>query len=256
MLGHRGAAGSAPENTLAAFGRGLEDGAHIIETDAHATRDGVPVLMHDARVDRTTDGSGALAELDWREIQKLDAGHRFSSENGAEWPYRGRGVRVPSLREAFETYPDARFNIEIKAPGRAFIRDIVELVVSLGREDRTLLVAGEDTVQAELRSVLTETRARPALGASLADILDVVGAAIEGRSPTTDSMALQIPSAFSGRPLVTRELVEHAHAHDIAVHVWTINEPEEMRALLDLGVDGLVTDWPGRMTKLIAEDRG
>ena len=252
VLGHRGAAGSAPENTLVALGRGLADGAHIIETDAHATRDGVPVLMHDPHVDRTTDGTGALADLDWADVQKLDAGYRFQpTEAGTQWPCRGRGIGVPSLREAFEAYPDARFNIELKAPGRDFVRAVVDLVVELGREDRTLLVAGEDAVQAELRRALAESGARPALGAGLADILEVIASAIEGREPTTDSMALQIPRSFAGRPLVTPELVAHAHAHGIVVHVWTINDPDEMRELLDLGVDGLVTDWPGRMAALL-----
>jgi len=255
ILGHRGAAGVAPENTLLAFARGLEDGAHIIESDVHVTRDGVPVLMHDPRVDRTTDGSGLLSDLDLVAVKKLDAGYRFAPEDAPSHPFRGRGIRVPTLREAFEAHPDVRFNLEIKAPGRALIRSIVELVVELGREDRTLLVAGEDAIQRDVRAVLAETGARPALGASLADILDVVGAATAGRAPTTDSMALQIPAEFAGKPLVTRELVEHCHAHGLLVHVWTINEPDEMRGLLGLGVDGIVTDRPDRMAELIARDR-
>ena len=258
ILGHRGAAGPTPENTLIAFQRGLDDGAHAIETDAHSTRDGIPVLMHDAHVDRTTDGQGALADLDWDQIQALDAGfaHSDPTTNPSARPFRAQGIQVPSVREAFEAFPEARFNIELKAQDPAFIRNMVQLVLDFDRENRTLLVAGEDATQAELRRVLAETGARPALGASLADILDVVGAAVESRRPKTDSMALQIPPTFGGQPLVTPELIEHAHQHEIAVHVWTINEPDEMQTLLDLGVDGLVTDWPGRMRQLIAEDRG
>jgi glycerophosphoryl diester phosphodiesterase len=252
ILGHRGAAGVAPENTLVSFERGLAAGAHVIETDAHGTRDGVPVLMHDDRVDRTTDGTGALADLDWADVRKLDAGHRFAPAEGGAPGYRGQAIRVPSLSEAFEAFPAARFNIEIKAPGRGLIERIVDLVRTHDREDRTLLVAGEDAIQAELRSVLAATGARPALGASVSDILEVVRAAVEGRAPTTDSMALQVPRAFGGSPLVTPELVAHCHAHDIAVHVWTINDVDEMRELLDLGVDGLVTDLPGRMARLLA----
>jgi glycerophosphoryl diester phosphodiesterase len=256
ILGHRGAAGVAPENTLAAFARGLADGAQIVESDVHVSRDGVPMLIHDPQVDRTTDGRGLLASLDVAVVQKLDAGYRFTSEDGAAFPFRGQGLRVPTLRETFAAHPDVRFNLEIKAPGRELIRRIVDLVVEFDREDRTLLVAGEDAIQRDLRAVLAETGARPALGASLSDILDVVRAATEGRAPTTDSMALQIPADFAGKPLVTRELVEHCHAHALHVHVWTINEPAEMRRLLDLGVDGLVTDRPDRMADLIDRDRG
>ena len=251
ILGHRGAAGSAPENTLASFARGLADGAQVLETDVHATRDGVPVLLHDERVDRTTDGSGAIAALDFAALQRLDAGYRFSPGDGGDFPFRGRGLRVPSLQEAFAAFPDARFNLEIKSGGRALLRRVVGLVTELRREDRTLLVAGDDALQAELRAVLAETGARPALGASVADVLDVVGSAVAGRAPNTDSMALQIPREFAGRPLVTRELVEHCHRHGLAVHVWTIDEPDEMRELLALGVDGLVTDYPGRLAALL-----
>lgn len=252
ILGHRGAAGVAPENTLVSFARGLEAGAHVIETDAHGTRDGIPVLMHDDRVDRTTDGTGALADLDWADVRRLDAAHRFTPAEGDAPLRRGQGIRVPSLAEAFEAFPDARFNIEIKAPGRALIERIVDLVRDHGREDRTLLVAGEDPIQAELRAVLAATGARPALGASVSDILEVVRAAVDQRPPATDSMALQVPRSFGGSPLVTPELVAHCHAHGIAVHVWTINDADEMGELLDLGVDGLVTDLPGRMAQLLA----
>ena len=178
ILGHRGAAGLAPENTLVSFARGLAVGAQIIESDVHVTRDGVPVLIHDPQVDRTTDGHGALCDLDLAALHELDAGHRFTSPEGA-FPFRGQRLRVPTLREAFESHPDVRFNLEIKAPGRELIRRIVDLVVELDREDRTLLVAGEDAIQRDLRAVLKETGARPALGASLSDILDVVRAATD-----------------------------------------------------------------------------
>jgi glycerophosphoryl diester phosphodiesterase len=85
------------------------------------------------------------------------------------------------------------------------------------------------------------------------DVLAFLRSALEGKPPAPGPMALQVPREFAGRPLVTPELVGHAHAHGIAVHVWTINEPEEMRALLDLGVDGLITDFPGRLAALLAE---
>ncbi|MCH2186823.1 glycerophosphodiester phosphodiesterase [Myxococcota bacterium] len=252
ILGHRGAAGPAPENTLVAFHRGLQEGAHAIETDAHVTRDGIPVLIHDASVDRTTNGSGPVAALDFEALQSLDAGFHYSmtSARASEHAYRGRGLQIPSLQEAFETLPEARFNIELKAHDEAFIQRVVELILEFERESRTLLVAGEDKTQALLRQTLARTGARPALGASLADVLDVVKSAVDDQAPVTDSMALQIPRSFAGQPLITPSLVQHAHRHGIAVHVWTINDPDEMKTLLELGVDGLVTDWPGRMAEL------
>ncbi len=253
ILGHRGAGGLAPENTLDSFERALAEGADIIESDVHATRDGIPVLIHDPTVDRTTDGRGPVSELDWKELRALDAGHHFEAEG--EHPFRGRRIRVPSLEEALARFPKARFNLEIKDPRQVAAERVVSLVRSAGREDTTLLTAGEDPIMVGLRRVLAETGARPALGASLADILAVIRAAQSGVPPDTDSMALQIPAEFGGNPLVTSELLAHAAAHGIAVHVWTINEPSEMGALLDLGVDGLVTDYPDRMRRLL-EERG
>jgi len=158
---------------------------------------------------------------------------------------------VPSLAEAFERFPDARFNLEIKAPGLELASRVLELVREFGRAERTLLTAGEDEDMTTLRAALATGIAAPAVGASLADILEVVQSALDDRPPETDSMAIQIPDSFGGKPLVTDVLVRHAHAHDITVHVWTINEPAEMQQLLDLGVDGLVTDHPGRMVELV-----
>jgi glycerophosphoryl diester phosphodiesterase len=251
VLGHRGSAGSAPENTLASFALALEQGADILESDVHVTADGVPVLIHDPSVDRTTEGEGLVCEVSFDALQTLDAGFRFGDEEGGGFPERHRGHRVPSLEQAFERFPDARFNLEIKAPGVALAAAVLELIGRFGRADRTLVTAGEDPDMASLREALEASDVAPALGASRADILAVVQAAIESRAPATDSMAIQIPDAFAGKPLVTDELVRHAHAHGIAVHVWTINEPSEMQRLLDLGVDGLVTDHPGRMAELV-----
>ena len=245
VLGHRGAAGTAPENTLASFERALEVGAHILESDVHLTRDGVPVLLHDPEVDRTTEGSGRVGDLTWAEVSALDAAHGFA-------PERGRGHRIPSVEQAFERFPDARFNLELKAPGMALPEAVLDLVERFDRSATTLLTAGEDADMACLREALAASKAEPAVGASLADILDVVQAALEGRPPKTDSMAIQIPDTFAGQPLVTAELVAHAHAHGVAVHVWTINDPAQMQALLDLGVDGLVTDHPERMVEVLA----
>lgn len=252
ILGHRGAGGVAPENTLVAFERGLADGAHIIESDIHHTRDGVPVLIHDADVDRTTDGHGPVASLTLAELEQLDAGHWFTEGDSNEFPCRALGLRVPTLHEAFESLPAARFNLELKAKSPEMVAQVVSLLKKHDREDRTLLTAGDDAIQSMLREELRRTGVRPALGASLADILAVIRASLSGEKPQTDSMALQIPTEFAGNPLVTPELVKYCHDHGIEVHVWTINEPDEIQRLLRLGVDGIVTDYPGRMAKLLA----
>lgn len=253
VIGHRGSAGTRPENTLLSFEVALAEGAQILESDIHVTRDGVPVLLHDPGLERTTEGRGRAAERDWAELRRLDAGHRFEDDRGAH-PFRGHELRIPSLEEAFERFPDARFNLEIKCGDPAGIRATLDLVERYARADRTLLAAGEDPIMEALRAALTERAVRPAVGASRGDILAAIASALGGDPMPPGVMALQIPATFGGRPLATRELVEHAHDHDVQVHVWTINELPEIEALLEVGVDGIVTDFPGRMARWLGRD--
>lgn len=252
VIGHRGAAGEAPENTLLSFERALALGAGILESDVHLTRDGVPVLLHDDRVERTTEGRGPVGELTLAELRRLDAGHRFSPDGGHSFPFRGLGLRVPTLAEAFRAFPGARFNLELKDGGAALAETVVALVREARREATTLLTAGEDAMMQALRAELARSGVEPAVGASTGDVLRFVRAAMQGLVPPPEPLALQIPAEFAGRPLVNRELLAYAHAHDVQVHVWTVNEPGEMKALLELGVDGLVTDFPGRLVALLA----
>lgn len=251
VIGHRGASGELPENTMAAFERAVAQGAVILETDVHVSRDGALVLFHDDGLERTTDGAGRLAERDLAELQRLDAGFRFSPAGGG-FPERGRGHRIPLLEEALRAFPAIRFNIEIKERIPALIAGTVDLVRRLGREDSVLLAAASDDTMRDLRAHLEKTGVRTAIGASAGDVVACVRAALDGRPPPAGPMALQVPPGFGGRPLVTRELVTHAHAHDLVVHVWTINEPAEMERLLDLGVDGVMSDFPGRLAEVVA----
>jgi glycerophosphoryl diester phosphodiesterase len=251
VIGHRGAAGERPENTLASFARGLEAGAAILESDLHLTRDGVVVMAHDETVERMTDGSGPLREYSFAELSKLDAGHRFSPDGGRTFPFQGKGVHIPSLEEAFKTFPGARFNLELKVDDPTLVEATVALVGREGRAEITLLTAEDDALMARLRAHLRATGVNAAVGAAAGDVLRFVRAALDGGRPPPGPQALQIPASFAGRPLVTRELVAHAHAYDVQVHVWTINDLQEMEALLALGVDGLVTDFPGRMRDLL-----
>ncbi len=256
VIGHRGCAGEMPENTLASFDAGLAAGAAILESDVHLTRDAVPVLIHDDAVDRISDGSGQVASLTLAELQRLDAGHRFSPDGGASHPFRGRGLRIPTLCEALEAFPGARFNLELKEDLPDIVERTIDVVTEAKREALTLLTAAEDELMLRLRGALERRAPVIAQGACAADVLDFVRSAQDGSAPRAGPAALQIPAEFGGSPLVTRKLIEHAHAHGVQVHVWTINEPAEMTRLLDLGVDGIVTDHPARLVRLIEARQG
>jgi glycerophosphoryl diester phosphodiesterase len=255
-IGHRGCAGEAPENTLCSFELALAQGAAILESDVHLTRDGVPVLIHDPVIDRVTNGSGAVANYTLAEVQRFDAGYRFSPDGGQTHPYRGRGLSIPGLDEVFDAFPDARFNLELKDALPQIVDATVERVAKHRREALTLLTAGDDEIMREIRARLERHAVPIAQGASEGDVLAFIRSAIRGERAHSGSMALQIPAEFAGQPLATPELVEHAHAQRIQVHVWTINEPSEMTRLLDLGVDGIITDYPGRLVSLLSERRG
>ncbi len=255
-IGHRGAGGERPENTLASFERALAVGAQILETDVRRTRDGEVVVLHDAEVSRTTDGAGLASELTLAELQRLDAGHRFTLDDGRSFPWRGCGIRIPTLAEAFAAFPSARFNIELKANDELLVARTLALVAATGREATTLLAAAEDDTMSALRAALARSNLRPALGASVGDVLGFIRAALAGAAPPPEPMALQIPTTFAGQPLVTRELVAFAHQHDVQVHVWTVNDPAEMRRLLALGVDGIVSDFPSRVRDCVGRGDG
>jgi glycerophosphoryl diester phosphodiesterase len=250
-IGHRGCAGEVPENTIASFERGRADGAVVIETDVHMTRDGVPVLSHDPDVARVSDGSGAVRDLDWSALRRLDAGYHFTAPDGST-PFRGRGLRIPSLADALAALPAMRFNLELKEDRPEIAERVLGVIRDAGREELTLVTSGEDVLMQKLRAAVRRSGSCVALGASTGDVARFVRALRDGAEPPVEAMALQIPSSFAGAPLVTAELLEAAHARGIHVHVWTINEPDEIAALLALGVDGVISDYPARVVRAAA----
>lgn len=258
ILGHRGAAGSAPENTLPSFERCLVVGAHAVESDVQVTADGVPVLLHDADLSRVSGRAVAVSSLRLDELEAIDAAHHFTiDDRGATEPprrdaFRGRGYRVPTLAAAFDALPDARFNLEIKTAENDVVARVLEGVAERDRADRTLLTAGDDAIMQQLREEIAKRGVEVATSASLSEVVSVVRSAVQGAAPPSEIQALQIPAAFGDAELVTPELVSHAHHHGIVIHVWTVNDPREMERLLDLGADGIVTDFPERATRLVA----
>lgn len=222
----------------------------MVELDVHATRDGRVVVIHDATVDRTTDGSGRVDELDLAEVKALDAGHAFVDPDG-EATFRGRGVRIPLLDDVLEALPRTRLNVEIKAAAAA--AGTVRAIRAHGAETRVLVAAG---VEADRRAAGGYRGPRGASGEQLrrfwlAHRIPVVGALY---TPRAD--ALQVPPRWEGREVVTTLFVEAAHRRNLPVHVWTVDDPAEMRRLLDLGVDGIQSDRPDLLARVLTEEAG
>jgi len=256
VFGHRGASGERPENTLAAFEHALAEGADVLETDVHLSHDGEIMVFHDADLDRTTNASGPLARHGLASLRRLDAGYRFSPDHGRSFPYRDQGVRIPTLREVFEALPGARFNVELKCSEPRLVEGVLRLVAEFERAHLTLLAAEAEETMCAVHACRERLGIDTALGASVADVLGFVQAALGAGSPPAAPMALQIPASFAGRPLATPELIAFAHQHRVQVHVWTINDPREMQRLLSLGVDGLMSDFPGRLRQVVGQRSG
>ena len=190
-IGHRGCAGERPENTLASFARGWEDGAPILESDVHLTRDGVPVLIHDDDVSRVSEGSGFVRDFDLAALQQLDAGYRFAAADGSH-PFRGTGLRVPTLEEALAAQPEARFNLELKEERTGIVEETLAVLRSAKREATTLLTAEKDPLMQHIRKEAEVRGSEVALGACVGDVAGFAMAARDGTAPPDGPMALQI----------------------------------------------------------------
>ena len=241
VYAHRGGADLAPENTLAAFETGLAAGADGIELDVRLSSDGVAVVMHDPTLERTTDGSGPVEARTAAELAALDAGYRFE-RNGA-FPFRGRGVGVPSLRDALDRHRDTSFIIELKSSDPRLARAVVDDIHAAG-------AIGRVTVGSFQKGALEAVRALdPAIrtGADTDDVRD--GADGLRARPVFD--AFQVPEVSAGLRVVTPEFIARAHGAGVSVLVWTVNQADDMRRLLDWGVDGLITDRPDLAVPLV-----
>lgn len=249
LIAHRGGSALAPENTLLAFERALAWwGADVLELDVQPTSDGEIVVFHDATLDRTTDGTGPVAAQSLAAIRQLDAGFRFTSD-GVDFPFRDRGIRVSTLTEVLEAFPGVRVNIEIK-DGRAQER-VWESIRETAAMDRVLIAAGSTRNRARLVGYPVPVSAgREEIAPFLAQLRLPV------RPYTPDVDALQVPDVWQGRQVLSAKLVEAAHARNIPVHVWTVDAPALMRRYLDWGVDGIVTDRPDLLGRILHERIG
>jgi glycerophosphoryl diester phosphodiesterase len=248
LFAHRGASGVAPENTMVAFRAGIAAGATYLELDVHATRDGRIVVLHDATLDRTTDASGAVKDRDWDVVAQVDAGARFVDSAGAA-PYARQSVRVPLLEEVLSEFPYVPLNVEVKQSTPPIVADVVGLVNRFRAADRVLLAAESQEIMDDIRRIY----AGPT-GSSADEVLEFYRRSLaddmDGYRPP--GAALQVPPRHEGVEVVTAQFVADAHRSGVEVHVWTINEPDEMRRLLGLGVDGIMSDFPALAAEVMA----
>lgn len=243
VIAHQGGNHLRPDNTMVAFRNAVELGVDALEMDVHGTADGELVVIHDETVDRTTNGSGLVREMTLEEIRELDAAYHWPHhEETDEYPYRGRGVKIPTLEEVLRAFPDVPMTIEIKQREPSVVRQFGELLQRYDREQHTIVASFHPDVMREFR------RQFPRFATSGVEpeirTFYVMKTVFAGWLYPPPMEAFQVPETSGDLQVITPRFVRAAHRRGINVQVWTINDRDSMRRILDAGVDGIITDRP------------
>lgn len=259
VIAHRGGKGLAPEGTMAAFDQSFDLGVDVFEYDIHRTSDGHLVVIHDASVDRTTNGTGLVNDMTLEAVQSLDAGYHFEDEAG-EYSFRGQGVHIPTVEEVFTKYPMMRQLIEIKDTNdpvlyEEIIDELWQLIITHDMEDQVMIGSFDHAINERFAEV---SWGKIPIGAGE----QAVRSFVEKHVPYLNGLAkapfdsLQLPVEQEGHNLASKNIIRSAKKRNISLYYWTINEEEEMKELMLKGVDGIITDYPDRAQKVIAELKG
>ncbi len=248
-MAHRGSTVLWPENTMMAFQGAVDLGYKYLETDVHASSDGVLMCFHDPILDRTTDATGPVSARSLTELAALDAGYRFDPVH--HFPARAMGVTIPSFEELAMTFPDAILTVDLKAPRIEQL--MVDTIRRLKLFDRVILGSFQEKRVRTFRKLAGEG---VATSAGPRETAKIVFGARAGRSMRVTADVLQVPEFHRGINVVNERVIDVVQSQGKQVHVWTVNAVEEMTRFLDMGVDGLVTDRPDLLKELLVERNG
>jgi glycerophosphoryl diester phosphodiesterase len=257
VIAHAGGLGLHPANTLEAFAASAALGCDMLEMDVRLTKDGALVTHHDATITRTSNGSGAVVDHTLPELKALNFGYHFRDQTDAQ-PYRTHGAHIATLEELFQLYPDMPMTIELKDRGeigRRAAEILAALIAKYQANNRVLIASFDDATLAAFRAIAGRGVATSSAKAETRSFV-ILGLFWLDRLWRGGVQAVQVPSEpreSSGIRLAKPGFIRKAHARNMAVHYWTVNEPEEMRRLIEMGADGLITDYPDRLKAVLAE---
>jgi glycerophosphoryl diester phosphodiesterase len=249
-VAHRGASTCAPENSIEAFELAVEQGADGFELDLHRSRDGEVIVLHDSTVDRTTDGRGLARDLDLAELKQLDAGYHHVGPRG-DLDWRGRTVRIPTLEDLLRRFPDCWLSLDLKEGDTLTERRTVDLLRQYGRIADVALGAENPAAAQRLRRLAPEIPSFFSRSDVRAFVLRSKLRLWWGYRPPGAS--LQIPPTARGFALDRDRLLRDAWRVGVRVLYWTINDVDDMRRLVELGADGIITDRPDLLAGLLRE---
>ena len=254
VIAHQGGDDLWPGDTLFAFEKAVEIGADVLEMDAHLTRDGQIVLMHDEAVDRTTDGTGLIEDLSLEEIRQLDAAYRWSNDDGKTFPYRGQGIQVPTLEELFQKFPEMRYVIEIKLTQNPIDKPLCDLIRKHNMQEKVMIASFHDEAMQNFRITCPEVATSASRGEVTQFVLlgkiflsGLIAPQYQSIQPPYD------PEESMNIPIMTERFIREAHAKNIRVEPWTVDDPGLMRQYVAWGIDGIITDRPDLMIEVLEE---
>jgi glycerophosphoryl diester phosphodiesterase len=254
VIAHQGGDGIWPGDTMYAFEKAVEIGADVLEMDAHITKDSQIVLMHDERVDRTTDGTGPIEELTLAELKQLDAAYQWSNDGDKTFPFRGQGIQVPTPEELFQKFSQMRYVIEIKLTKNPIDKPLCDLIRKYNLQDKVVIASFHDEAMQNFRKTCPEVATSASRGEVTKFVLlgkvflsGLVAPQYQSIQPPYD------PSESMNIPIMTRRFIRESPAKNIAVEPWTVDDPVLMKQYIEWGVDGIMTDRPDLMIKVLKE---
>ena len=252
VIAHQGGDGVWPGDTLFAYEKSVELGADVLEMDAHITKDGQIVLMHDEMVDRTTNSTGLIEDMTLGELKKLDAAYQWSNDDGKTFPYRGQAIQVPTLEEVFQKFPQMRYVIEIKLTENPIDKPLCDLIRKYNMQNKALIGSFHDVAMKNFRATCPEV----ATSAARNEVRNYVllGKAFLWGFIAPKYQTIQPPydpEESLGITIMTERFIRESHAKNIRVETWTVNDPELMKQYIEWGVDGIITDRPDLMLDVL-----
>ncbi|MEE4607015.1 MAG: glycerophosphodiester phosphodiesterase [Desulfobacteraceae bacterium] len=249
VIAHRGGPSLGPESTLYTFRKAVKLGVDVLEMDVRSTRDGQLIILHDDTVSRTTNATGPAQNYTLVDLKKLDAAHRWSPDNGQTFPLRNKGVQIPTLSEVFEAFPQTKLNLEIKEARSSTIPSLCRLIRDHQMTSNVVVASFDTDSLKEFRRLCPQVAT--SAGASEARLFFGLQKAYLEAAYSPDAQVLQVPEALGDLRIVDKRFIDAAHARNMRVQVWLVNDVRSMQRLLELGVDGIMTDYPQRLMEVL-----
>jgi glycerophosphoryl diester phosphodiesterase len=249
VIAHRGGRSLGPESTLYTYRNAVKLGVDVLEMDVRSTRDGQLIILHDRTLARTTNATGSVENYTLVELKELDAAHRWSPDNGRTFPLRNKGVKIPTLAEVLGEFPETKMNLEIKDSRSSTIQSLCRLIRDHQMTKKVMVASFDADSLKEFRLLCPQVAT--SAGASEAMLFYGLQKVYLEAVYSPDAQALQIPETYGDLRVVNRRFIAAAHARNMRVQVWTVNDVKAMKRLLNLGVDGIMTDYPQRLMELL-----